>query len=591
MKKVFCIILSVLMLMSICLGVSATDVESCEHKTKKIIITEKPICAAGKAEIRCDDCDKLIEDEVLTAVHFDADRDNTCDLCGAVADKFIRYTVSDPYPAVGDDFTVTVSVSGLDGVLASGSAPILYDSSLASWKSVTPASYTNTDTVFCSEDRPPVYNGDFKWAANSFYYTGEAGTITFGNLYSETFTAVRSGRFIPYAYHQNLADFDDKQLDYVIFTEPADIGGPNPAVLYSGAEAILAGDLNGDGNIRANDARTCLRVSAELETLPLAIMPIADINHDGKIRANDARIILRISAELESVDDYPFPSEMPVYTEITTTISDETTTNSNENTTTPVETTTNVQPSGDVKAYIEGNFSEIHVTPGDSFDMKIVVENIDMADYDCQVAIADNCTGYGVKTSNESDGVFITVTADKFVTGDTVESTARDENGDTVNVLLSTAPMSIVVTDKRDNAVLLDSNVTIIADYSIADEKSAVEAKYCKSYFDVNNGGDCYLLYWAFTDKAGTYAYAMPTEGNFTITADGETLYAVSSVLNRDYFSTFNWGNKTLYCCGVQIPKESVKPTKDGKATIQCTIRTPWKNFSFSYNISGLATE
>ena len=61
------------------------------------------------------------------------------------------------------------------------------------------------------------------------------------------------------------------------------------------------GDVNGDGEITASDARIALRISAGLETLESAnaVLDVIDINKDGEITASDARTILRKSAGLE----------------------------------------------------------------------------------------------------------------------------------------------------------------------------------------------------------------------------------------------------------------------------------------------------
>ncbi|MDR1631113.1 MAG: dockerin type I repeat-containing protein [Oscillospiraceae bacterium] len=60
------------------------------------------------------------------------------------------------------------------------------------------------------------------------------------------------------------------------------------------------GDLNGDGQITAADARMCLRASAKLITLTEQQKKVADIFGDGNVSAACARKILRVSAKLES---------------------------------------------------------------------------------------------------------------------------------------------------------------------------------------------------------------------------------------------------------------------------------------------------
>ena len=59
------------------------------------------------------------------------------------------------------------------------------------------------------------------------------------------------------------------------------------------------GDVNGDSDVDAGDARLALRASAGLERLSDASFMSADIDDNGKITAAEARTILRVGAELE----------------------------------------------------------------------------------------------------------------------------------------------------------------------------------------------------------------------------------------------------------------------------------------------------
>ncbi|MBQ8210102.1 MAG: dockerin type I repeat-containing protein [Clostridia bacterium] len=59
------------------------------------------------------------------------------------------------------------------------------------------------------------------------------------------------------------------------------------------------GDVNGDGEVTAADARLILRHSARLEILYLEQYLLADYNDDGRVTAADARLALRKSAGLE----------------------------------------------------------------------------------------------------------------------------------------------------------------------------------------------------------------------------------------------------------------------------------------------------
>lgn len=73
------------------------------------------------------------------------------------------------------------------------------------------------------------------------------------------------------------------------------------AALTVTASAYSRGDVNHDGQIKANDARLVLRYSAELDAGGTFDLSLADMDGDGFIRANDARRILRIAADIEPV--------------------------------------------------------------------------------------------------------------------------------------------------------------------------------------------------------------------------------------------------------------------------------------------------
>ncbi len=62
------------------------------------------------------------------------------------------------------------------------------------------------------------------------------------------------------------------------------------------------GDVNGDGEITASDARSALRASAGMAELDETQFKAADANGDGEITASDARTILRVSAGLATFD-------------------------------------------------------------------------------------------------------------------------------------------------------------------------------------------------------------------------------------------------------------------------------------------------
>lgn len=61
----------------------------------------------------------------------------------------------------------------------------------------------------------------------------------------------------------------------------------------------ILGDVNGDGDVTAADARLALRSAANLEYLDENSYNAADVNFDSEITASDARKILRVSAGID----------------------------------------------------------------------------------------------------------------------------------------------------------------------------------------------------------------------------------------------------------------------------------------------------
>ena len=67
------------------------------------------------------------------------------------------------------------------------------------------------------------------------------------------------------------------------------------------ALAARMGDLNGDNNVTAADARLALRIAVDLDAAEADTprFAAADYNKNGMIRADDARCILRVAVGLE----------------------------------------------------------------------------------------------------------------------------------------------------------------------------------------------------------------------------------------------------------------------------------------------------
>ena len=69
------------------------------------------------------------------------------------------------------------------------------------------------------------------------------------------------------------------------------------------ASALVMGDVDGSGDVKAADARLVLRASVGLENFTEEQIKLADVDFSGDIKAADARLVLRASVGLETLVD------------------------------------------------------------------------------------------------------------------------------------------------------------------------------------------------------------------------------------------------------------------------------------------------
>lgn len=74
-------------------------------------------------------------------------------------------------------------------------------------------------------------------------------------------------------------------------------------LLVPASAASTFADADGDGSVRADDARLVLRASAGLIPTTAAMQKTGDLNGDGKLTADDARAILRFAVGFGIEDD------------------------------------------------------------------------------------------------------------------------------------------------------------------------------------------------------------------------------------------------------------------------------------------------
>ena len=126
------------------------------------------------------------------------------------------------------------------------------------------------------------------------WFGGFGYQINFSGMYSNTNGTVMTVKF------KILKDSGTSNL-ILTSTENIDSDGNGYACsVMTGVGTIVGsssvlGDVNGDGNVTAIDARLVLKHSVGETTLSESQQNLADMNCDGKISAIDARIILRKS--------------------------------------------------------------------------------------------------------------------------------------------------------------------------------------------------------------------------------------------------------------------------------------------------------
>lgn len=77
------------------------------------------------------------------------------------------------------------------------------------------------------------------------------------------------------------------------------------------ADRTKLGDVNGDDNISAVDARIILQVVAGIKEETEFIKSVGDVNNDGKISAVDARVVLQVVAGIIPAPERPSEPETP----------------------------------------------------------------------------------------------------------------------------------------------------------------------------------------------------------------------------------------------------------------------------------------
>ena len=127
---------------------------------------------------------------------------------------------------------------------------------------------------------------------SGIYYDEEAGVISAPQklTYQEFFNAFETPQNV------RLAD-GDAEAPVVTGSEFVYTDGDGNR---QSLPIAVRGDIDGDGRIKASDARFTLRAAAKLDVLDPVKYYAADVDHSGKVNSGDARTILRVAAKLQA---------------------------------------------------------------------------------------------------------------------------------------------------------------------------------------------------------------------------------------------------------------------------------------------------
>lgn len=187
--------------------------------------------------------------------------------------------------AVGmdEEFTLDVRIEATD--LFGVSFDLQYDGSLLEVIDVAQGDLLGSDIVFFK------MAGDGILSIAASRKAGAEGVSGSGVFATITFKGIRKGT-TDITFHRDTLS--------LLRQDGGLIEGFDHLAFQDGEVIIcIRGDVNGDNDIRSNDAILALRIAAGLMTPTPQQECAADINRDGQVRANDAIVILRKAAGLE----------------------------------------------------------------------------------------------------------------------------------------------------------------------------------------------------------------------------------------------------------------------------------------------------
>ena len=193
--------------------------------------------------------------------------------------------------------------SSIRKVIMNTSVALIFDYAFYSCYGLTDVYYAGTENEW--NDITILSNNSYLTEANIHYKSVLDSAITNDFKITETLLEAEKGTPVSKILNYALTDITIKAADGKVVDSSKNLGtgmqviANDSTVVYT---VYMMADIDGDGEIKAADARLALRASVGLDKLTDAQKKAADKDGDGAVKAADARIILRLSVGLPEVE-------------------------------------------------------------------------------------------------------------------------------------------------------------------------------------------------------------------------------------------------------------------------------------------------
>jgi len=222
---------------------------------------------------------------------------------GAYAATIMIDPATQETPAAGGTITVDVNVMDVTGLFGY-QLDLVFDNTALNLSTILEGEFLGSDGV--STFAFVVSGGEMiefeNVAADTIAAVNSAGVLSIvGTRVGSAVNVDGTGELATVTFAVLEAKASTLELQNVLAAnsdaQPISVDSEN-GVVEEAATIVIKGDVNGDGNVRSNDAILALRISSGLMVPTAEQAQAADMSGDGNVRSNDAILILRQAAGL-----------------------------------------------------------------------------------------------------------------------------------------------------------------------------------------------------------------------------------------------------------------------------------------------------